>query len=103
MVAYVPVDENRRQGQDLKKMYKNMIDKEAFLVLPVPIDKEPSPLPETNPVPVFPIVPLPKMAPRVPTGNILSPILNRVLMQFMLPVFVPPSFQPNNYEFDNQG
>ncbi len=39
MVAYVPIDENRRQGQDLKRMYKNMKDKVAFLVLPVPIDK----------------------------------------------------------------
>ena len=45
----------------------------------------------------------PKMAPRVPSGNILSPILNRVLIQFMLPIFVPPSFQTDNYEFDNQG
>jgi len=103
MVAHVPWYENNKQGQDLKILYKNMQSGEAFIVLPVPIDKEPSPLPETSPVPVFPLVPIPKMAPRAPSGNILGPILNRVLLPFMLPIFVPPSFQTDNYEFDNQG
>lgn len=80
LVALVPWFENNKQGQDLKKLYKNMNSGDAFLVLPIPIDREPEPVPQPSPVPVFPIVPALKGAPRVPTG-ILAPVFNRI-MQF---------------------
>ena len=41
-VAYVPASENSRQGlQELTPLYKTLSDGDAFLVLPVPKDKEP--------------------------------------------------------------
>ena len=55
---------------------------------------EPEPVPQPSPVPVFPIVPALKGAPRVPTG-ILAPVFNRI-MQFMVPIFVPPTYYINN-------
>ena len=60
MVKHVPIPENSRQGTDLARLYSTMQDKKAFLVLPVPIDKESRPVAKPSPVPVFPLVPLPK-------------------------------------------
>ena len=52
-VAYVPKGENGKQGADLGFLYKTMDDGDAFLVLPVPNENEPNPLPvnvpETSP------------------------------------------------------
>jgi len=48
-VAYVPKGENGKQGNDLQVIYKTMNDGDAFLVLPLPKDKEPNPVPVLSP------------------------------------------------------
>ena len=55
-VAYVPAAENSRQGlQELAPLYKTLKSGDAFLVWPVPKDREPDAVlePETRPVPVI--------------------------------------------------
>jgi len=49
-VAYVPASENSRQGLlELTPLYKTLNSGDAFLVLPVPKDKEPDAEPQTVP------------------------------------------------------
>ena len=51
-VAYVPAAENSRQGlQELAPLYKTLKSGDAFLVLPVPKDREPDAVREPVPVP----------------------------------------------------
>ncbi|TGD56539.1 RHS repeat-associated core domain-containing protein [Flavobacterium humi] len=62
-VAYVPASENSRQGLlELAPLYKTMKQGEAFLVLPVPKDKEPDAVPD--PVPVSNPIPVPNVSTR---------------------------------------
>lgn len=57
-IAYVPSKENRSQGGSLGALYKTLKSGDAFLVFPVPRDKEP----ETNLVPV--VSPRPLVTPK---------------------------------------
>lgn len=83
-VAYVPKEENSIQGRlELGPMYRTMKQGEAFLVLPVPKDKEPDA--ERQPITVpFPL-PAPRPFPR------LVPIWNGI-MRILLPIFDPTLF-----------
>jgi len=83
-VAYVPTKENQIQGSlELKSLYKTMKIGEAFLVLPVPKDKEPDA--ERQPITVpFPL-PAPRPVPRyVPVWE--------GIMRILLPIFDPTLF-----------
>lgn len=100
LVAYVPSRENSSQGGQLRALYSNMKQGEAFLVLPVPKDKEPDTEKETspNPTPVIFPMPIPKFIP-----NALKPVF-RVLQQFLTPIFDPSllndldKYNPNRYK-----
>jgi RHS repeat-associated protein len=82
-VAYVPASENRSQGGSLGGfggLYRTLKSGDAFLVLPVPKDKEPDAVPD--PVPVFRSIPLPSpeqidkaVKPAVTVGTVLTIIM----------------------------
>lgn len=80
-VAYVPRKQNEIQGYlELGPLYKTMKQGEAYLVLPVPKDKEPDE--ERQPI----TVPFPLSAPRpIPS---LRPLWNGI-MRILLPIFDP--------------
>lgn len=61
VVADVPAKEQRIQGGQLGALYSTMEQGEAFLVLPVPRDREPDPEPVPAPPPV--VVPSPVQTP----------------------------------------
>jgi len=74
VVANVPLKEQFSQGGSLSALYRTMTQGEAFVVIPVPRDKEPDEYPEsvTQPSfkPTFPVLPLPT---QVPLPNVPLP------------------------------
>lgn len=85
LIAYVPSSENSIQGGQLGVLYKNMNQGEAFLVLPVPKDKEQDAEKQLspNPVPIVFPMPIPKFVP-----NVLRPVF-RALQQVLTRIFDP--------------
>ena len=105
-VAYVSIYENSRQGWDLKELYKTLEHGEAFLVLPVPEEREPETVPEpiVEPVftpedvpdPIIPIVPAPATKPTyVPSiYRVLQGILNRIPVFIITPPLMEQQINP---------
>lgn len=86
-VTYVPAGEQRIEGGQLSGLSKKLDDKDLFLVLPVPRDKEPDAqrVPVTYPFPVPAFRPAPR----------LVPIWNGI-MRVLIPIFDPTLF--NNFD-----
>lgn len=100
MVAYVPKGEQNIQGGELSGLYKKLSQGDAFLVLPVPKDREPETAPE--PVPFVPAIPAPRTTPAVrpvPVSPIMR-FLRPLNPLFWLPIFLPPD--PNGYRLPQE-
>ena len=70
-IAYVPKEQNSRQGLlELAPLYRTMSQGEAFIVIPVPKDREPEKETQPSPFPSFkpvlPLLPLPTSVPNAP-------------------------------------
>lgn len=79
----MPAGEQRIEGGQLSTLSKKLNDNDAFLVLPVPKDKEPDA--EKQPI----TVPFPLLAPRPVPG--LVPLWDRML-RMLFPIFDPTLF-----------
>jgi len=86
-VTYVPEGEQRVEGGQLSVLSRKLNDKDAFMVIPVPKDREPDAITEPNPSPVLPPVRIPAPTPeQTRTVGAVGTVLTIILMIALSPV-----------------